>query len=437
MRSSLGCVLLLFSCSVFAVPDIQTWETENGSQVLFVESHQLPMVDLQIIFDAGSARDNDKSGLATLTNHLLAEGAAGKTVDEISQGFESLGAQYSSDVGYDSAAVGFRSLSDPDKLDSAVDNFIAVVSQPDFPEQAFERERKRTLIGIQAKKQSPSAIASEAFYALLYNDHPYAKPSEGTEASLNTLTVTDLQAFHKQHYVAANSTIAIVGDLTRQQAETIAQSLSASLPKGTALAPIPSVEPLTAAKTKFIEHPSGQMHILVGQPGIKRGDPDYFPLYVGNHVLGGGGMVSRLFKDIREQRGLTYSVYSYFNPMREAGPFIAGLPTRADQADEAIAVLQENLNRYIDEGPTEAELTASKKNITGGFPLRIDSNSKILGYLAVIGFYGLPLDYLDHFNQQVEQVTVEQIKDAFARRLNPEVFVTIKVGPKPATEKDS
>ncbi len=417
--------------------EIQTWKTDNGSKVLFVESHQLPMMDLQIIFDAGSARDGNKAGTALMTNALLAEGAAGKNVDDISKAFESLGAQYSSDAGYDSASVGLRSLSDKEKLTSALNTLIDVMSKPEFPEVSFERERKRALIGIQSKKQSPQALASEAFYAALYGDHPYAKPNEGTEESINTLSIDDLKSFHKKHYVAKNAVIAMVGDLTRQQAETIANQLSNSIPAGEAMPAIPEVNALDAAKTEFIEHPSGQMHLLVGQPGVKRGDPDYFTLYVGNHVLGGGGMVSRLFKDIREKRGLTYSVYSYFSPMREAGPFIAGLPTRADQADEALKYLYENIQRYIDDGPTEEELIASKKNITGGFPLRIDSNGKILGYISVIGFYDLPLDYLSTFNQNIEAVTVEQIKDAFKRRLHPDKFVTIKVGPKTSSETES
>ena len=437
MRISLYLILVLTSCFAHANIDIQTWTTDNGSNVLFVESHQLPMLDLQVIFDAGSARDGELSGVALLTNNLLAEGAAGKNVDEISQAFESLGAIYSNDAGYDSASVGLRSLSDPSKLDKAVANLIDVMSQPDFPAAAFEREQKRTLLGIQAKKQSPSAIANEAFFAALYQDHPYAKPNEGTNESVQAITPSDLKQFHQRHYVADGAVIAMVGDITRQQAESIANKLSGSLEKKQAKPDIPPVEDLEQPITRFIEHPSGQMHILIGQPGVKRGDPDYFSLYVGNHILGGSGMVSRLFKEIREKRGLTYSVYSYFSPMREAGPFMAGLPTRADQADEAIALLRDNIQRFIDEGPSEEELIASKKNITGGFPLRIDSNSKILGYISVIGFYDLPLDYLNTFNQNIEAVTVEQIKDAFKRRLNPDKFVTVKVGPKPQPEADN
>ena len=231
--------------------------------------------------------------------------------------------------------------------------------------------------------------------------------------------------------MAKNATIAIVGDLTKAQAKKMVEKLLKELPAGEKPPPIPTVQLLEKAVMVKIDHPSTQTHILVGQTGIKRGDKDYFPLYVGNHVLGGGGMVSRLFAEIREKRGLSYAANSYFSPMREKGTFTASLQTRTDQTEEALAVLQEHLQRFIDNGPTEAELEASKKNITGGFPLRLASNSKIIGYIGMIGFYGLPNDYLETFNASVNAVTVDQIKDAFKRRLSPDKFVTVMVGPRP------
>jgi zinc protease len=222
--------------------------------------------------------------------------------------------------------------------------------------------------------------------------------------------------------------VAIVGAVDRKQAEQIAEDITSELESGEKAAPLPEVQPLAKANKVFIEHPSAQTHILVGQPGVKRGDPDYFPLYVGNHVLGGGGMVSRLFSEIREKRGLSYSAYSYFSPMRYEGPFIAGLQTKTEQVDEALSVLMDNIKSYIKNGPTEDELVASKKNITGGYPLRIDSNGKILNYVVVIGYYKLPLDYLNTFNANVEAVTIDQIKDAFKRRVLPDKLVTVMVG---------
>jgi zinc protease len=261
-----------------------------------------------------------------------------------------------------------------------------------------------------------------------YQSHPYAKPSEGTETSVKAIKRKDIVSFHKKHYTAKNSMIAIVGAVSHELAKQISEDISAAFQDGEKASSIRAVEKLEEPQSIFIEYPSAQTHILVGQPGVKRGDSDYFPLYVGNHILGGGGMVSRLFEEIREKRGLSYSAYSYFSPMLFKGPFTAGLQTKTDQADEALSVLLENIKNYIAQGPTEEELIAAKKNITGGYPLRIDSNSKILNYVVVIGYYKLPLDYLETFNNNVEAVTIESIKDAFKRRLSPDKLVMVKVG---------
>ena len=421
-------LFLSFSFSVQASPDIQHWQTSKGVDVYYVYAPELPMVDIQVVFDAGSSRDGARSGLAMLTNGLLNQGAGGLDADAISQGFESLGAVYGSDTDIDLAAVKLRSLTDPDLLNKALENLERVLTKPDFPEDALERRRSRTLIGIRSKQQSPGSLAADAFMNAVYKTHPYAKPTEGTEDSIKTITRDDIVSFYKQYYVANNAMVAMVGAVDRPQAEQIAEQLVKGLEQGEKAGKLPTVKQLDKANTIFIEHPSAQTHILVGQPGVKRGDPDYFPLYVGNQILGGGSMVSRLFEEVREKRGLSYSAYSYFSPMRFEGPFIAGLQTKTEQVDEALSVLMENINKFIEEGPTEAELAAAKKNITGSYPLRIDSNSKILNYVVVIAYYGLPLDYLDTFNANIEAVTVDQIKDAFKRRVTPDKLITVMVG---------
>lgn len=429
-------ILLSASWSVHASPKIETWKTSKGSEVYYVHAPELAMVDIEIVFDAGGSRNGDLPGLAGLTNGLLSQGAAGLDADAISNGFESLGAVYGSSAGYDSASVQVRSLTDESLLVNAIENLIRVVSKPDFPIEALERRRSRSLIGLKAKQQSPGAIAKDAFMSAVYQSHPYANPNDGTEESISAIKRKDITAFYKKYYVASNAMVAIVGAVNREQAEKMAEELTSVLEQGEKAEPIENVKALDKADTIFIEHPSTQTHILVGQPGLKRGDVDYFPLYVGNHVLGGGGMVSRLFEEVREKRGLSYSAYSYFSPMRFKGPFLAGLQTRSDQVDEALSVLMDNIKGYIETGPTEDELIASKKNITGGYPLRIDSNSKILGYVVVIGYYKLPLDYLDTFNARVEAVTIEQIKDAFKRRLTPDKLITVMVGSSEEEKKE-
>lgn len=421
-------LLLLTNGSVQASPTIETWRTSSGAEVFYVYAPELPMVDMQVVFDAGSSRDGKLLGIAALTNGLLDQGAAGMDADEVSKGFESLGAIFGTNAGYDSASVQLRSLTDEPLLLAALDNFKKVISTPEFPEDAIERLRAQTLIGLQAKKQNPSALARDAFMNAVYQSHPYAQPSLGTEKSVAAINRKDIESFYKQHYVSNNAMVAIVGAVNREKAERIAEDVLSRLEQGQRAKTLASVNALEAANEVFIEHPSAQTHILVGQTGLKRGDPDYFPLYVGNHVLGGGGMVSRLFAEVREKRGLSYSAYSYFSPMRFEGPFIAGLQTKTEQVDEALSVLMENISRYIEIGPTEEELIASKKNITGGSPLRIDSNGKILNYVVAIGYYKLSLDYLETFNANVDAVTINQIKDAFKRRLIPDKLVTVRVG---------
>ena len=419
---------LCFAVSALASPDIEYWTTDKGADVYYVHAPELPMVDIQIVFDAGSTRDADSLGIAMLTNSLLAEGANGEDADTISNGFESLGAIYAADVGYDSASLQLRSLTDAELLTEAIENFKKVISTPDFPNDALERKRSQMLIAIKAKEQSPGAIAKDAFMSAIYQSHPYGKPSEGDEASIKSIKREDIVSFYRKYYTAKNSMIAIVGAIDRKTAEQISEDIVNALQDGKKAVPLSKVNKLDVSKNIFIEYPSVQTHILVGQPGVKRGDADYFPLYVGNHILGGGGMVSRLFEEVREKRGLSYSAYSYFSPMRFKGPFIAGLQTKTDQSDEAISVVLENIKNYIELGPTEEELISAKKNIIGGFPLRVDSNSKILNYVVVVGYYKLPLDYLRTFNSNVEAVTIEHIKDAFKRRLTVDNLVTVKVG---------
>ena len=423
-------LLLLGAQATWPSPAVGHWQTAAGSQVFFVESHELPMVDLRLLFDAGTVREPaGMNGLAVLVNSLLDEGAGGMDATAISFEFERLGAQYGAASGYDYASVSLRSLSDPALLEPALQNLRRVVSDPAFPGKAVERQKQRLLVAIERKRQSPAAIARDAYQAAIYGDHPYALPNDGTLKSVTSLQRRDIVNFHRDWYGARNARLVIVGDLSREQAAELAEELTGDLPQGRALKPFLAMGPAGQGQEIRIEHPSSQVHILLGQPGIRRGDPDYFPLYVGNHILGGGGFVSRLYEEIREKRGLSYGAYSYFSPRRGPGPFIASLQTRADQQEQALQVMQETIGSFIERGPTREELEAAQKNISGGFPLRLDSNSKILGYIAMIGFYGLPLDYLDTFVDEVNAVTVEQVRDAFKRRLQPARFVTVMVGP--------
>lgn len=424
----LALCLLVVTPLASATPEIQQWQTSNGARVYFVAAPELPMVDLRVIFDAAAARDGKLPGLALLTNGLLEEGAGKLNADQIADRFANVGANFSASSHRDMAVANLRSLTQPELLDSAVATLATLLTQPTFPEKALERERKRLLISLQAKKQSPDALADDAFFHAVYGDHPYANDAKGTEASVKRIKRQDLLAHHKRFYVGRNAIVAIVGAVDRQQAEALAERIVGTLPAGEPAPAVAAVAPLNAAQRVKTEFPSSQTHIQMGQPALTRDDPDYFPLYVGNHILGGGGFTSRLTAEIREKRGLSYSTYSYFAPMRQSGPFIMGLQTRNDQAEEALKLLNETLKNFIDNGPTAEELKAAQQNITGGFALSLDSNAKIIDNIAAIGFYNLPLDYLDSYTAKVDAVTVEQIRDAFKRRLQPESMVTVMVG---------
>lgn len=424
----LAIALMFWTAWAQATPQIQNWVAKNGSRVYFVATEGLPLLDIRVVFDAGSARDGAQFGLATLTSGLLDTGAGKWDADAIAQRLEGVGARLATGASRDAAWLSLRSLTQPKLLDTALETARAILVEPTFNQADFEREKKRMLLALKQREESPADLAGIAFFEAVYGNHPYAHPKEGTIGTVEKLSREDLRNFYKKYYVAKNAIIVIVGAIDRAQAETVAGNLLRGLPAGEAVPALPPVAQPASANTIRKSFPSEQTHVFSGIPGMKVDDSDYFPLYVGNHILGGSGLVSKISEEVREKRGLSYSAYSYFYPFREAGPFMMGLQTKNDQSEEAVRVMQNTLRDFIAQGPTEKELEASKKNITGGFPMRLDSNHKLIEQVAFIGFYGLPLDYLDTFTKKVEAVTAEDIKKAFQARINPDRLQTILVG---------
>ncbi len=429
MRTSIiSLFLIFFSHSIFAAAKIEQWHTSLGSPVYFVQTTGLPMVDIRVVFDAGSARDGAQQGIAALSSALLDTGAGEWNADIIAQRFESVGAQFGSGVDRDKSWLSLRSLNDKKLLDKALNTLKVILTEPAFNEADFQREKNRTLAALKHREESPGALASIEFFKTLYGNHPYGHPSRGITETVSEFTVKDVRAFYKQYYVAKNARIIIVGDFSQQQARQTAESLVEKLALGEKPKQIAEVAATEKGMRKHISFPSTQTHVLAGLIGMHRKDDDYMDLYVGNHILGGSGLVSQLFAEVRDKRGLAYSAYSYFSPMFRKGPFTMGLQTRNDQTDDAVEVMHNTLKNFVLNGPTDAELIAAKKNITGGFALRFDTNSKLTSYVAMIAFYQLPLDYLETFQQRVEAVSVDSIKDAFKRRVTPESIHTITVG---------
>lgn len=431
MRIKLLFMTVIFSMAstqAIALVPIKHWQTSQGGQVYFVASPGLPMVDIRMIFDAGSARDGEHGGIASLTSSLLETGAGQWDADQLAQVFDALGAQYSYTTTRDYSWLGLRSLTQANLLAPAVTTFQKIISQPRFLPDEFQRIKQQRLITLKQQQEKPGFIAKKAFYQSIYGDHPYAHLEIGDTKSITGIQIENIKQFYEQYYVSKNAVLAIVGDLTEQQARDIAETLFKLIKPGVKAKELPKVRMPKKGKTQSIAFPSTQTHILAGLPVLKRKDVDYFPLYVGNHILGGSGLVSILFGEIREKRGLAYSAYSYFSPLAQAGPFTMGLQTQNKQSKIALNVLLQTLNEFISKGPTSEELIAAQKNLTGGFVLRFDNNRKLLNYVAMIAFYQLPLNYLDTFPSKVSQVTTEQIQSAFQRRINTDLLQIIRVG---------
>ena len=422
----LALCLSLLAGPAAAAADIQQWTLPSGARVSFVQTHALPMVDIQVDFPAGSAyAPADRAGLAGVVAGLLDAGTPELDENALADRFADIGAQFGTGAETDRASVNLRVLSSAREREAGVALMAEVLRAPQFPEPVLERERARAIAGLKEAETQPGYLAERTFMHEIYGDHPYAAAAD--EASLKAITREDLVRFHQRHYVAPAAHVAIVGDLSRAEADRIARALTDGLPRQDFAADLPTPA-LPKAHMVRVPNPSAQAHIAIGMPGLRRDDPDYYALVAGNYVLGGGGFVSRLMHEVREKRGFAYSVYSYFEPQRVAGPFRIGLQTRGQQTDAAIEVVRQTLDAFIAQGPTEEELAAAKANIVNGFGLRIDSNAKLLGYVAVIGFYDLPRDWLSAYPKAVSALSVEQVRDAFQRRVREDNLVTVIVG---------
>ncbi|WP_028605488.1 M16 family metallopeptidase [Ottowia thiooxydans] len=427
-----------FLAPAFAAIPIQNWALPNGAQVFLVESPSIPMVDVRIDFDAGSRRDTPtQAGLADVTALIAGKGVRASggepALDEnqLGEAWADLGASFGGGTSSDRMSFRLRTLTEPDLLKKAVHLAARELGEPAWPEDIWARERERITASLKEALTRPGTIAGQAYSKAVYGTHPY-----GYQATPETLAAISLENMRERYaagILPCRAKVTVVGAVTRPQAELLVTQLLERLPATPgaacpALPAVPEVAPLAAPIEQRIAFQSAQAQVLIGQPGYKRDDPDFFPLLVGNYILGGGGFVSRLTTEVREKRGLSYSVGSYFSPALHAGAFTLTLQTRPDQANEAVRVSKQVLADFIAKGPTEAELKGAKNFLQGGFALRIDSNAKLLDTVSDIAWNGLPLNYLDTWVDRVGQVSVADIKAAFARKLQPEKMVTVVVG---------
>lgn len=428
------CIFSIF-CLLFSLPSIaatvlplQHEITSNGATFIFVKTSGVPILDIALAFDAGSSRDGNLLGLANFTSDMLNEGASNLTADDIAVGFDQIGAQFNAKTDRDMTIVSLRTLTKAELKQKAIDLFTKVITKPTFNRDSFKREQRNILNAIASQQESSSTVASLATLKAVYRNYPYGHAVIGTNDSVQSLTPQDLMEFHHRYYTAKNAIVTIVGDISKDEALSIAESITSALPTGKVLDALP--EPaLPEAKILNIPFSGTQSQIRFADLGISQQDPDYFPIMVGNTTLGGDSTsISRLYNTVREKFGLSYSVGSYFLPLQNKGPFIIALETRNEKSAEAIKITQQVLTDFLQHGPSAKELTEAKQYITGNFPLTFATNQDILLNLIKIGFYHLPWDYLDTYNSHVNQVQLAQVKAAFQRKLHLNNMITVVVG---------
>ena len=421
-------LLLLFVSSAQAKLDIKHWTTPEGAKVFFAQTKGLPILDIQLNFDAAASRDGDQFGLASLTSALLGTATQYHNEEQIINAFEAVGAQFSNSSLKDMSIVSMRTLTRQSILKKSLDIFTEVIAQPSFEQTYLTREKRQTLRAIEAAKQSPASVASLAFDKAVFVDHPYAHAKIGTQETISQISLKDIKHHYQQYYVAKNLTIALVGDISKAQAKQIARQISHGLNIGEKAKVNSIVLPLEQLKNIHIEFPSKQTHLLIGQAGINRSHPDYYPLYLGNHIFGGSGLTSILSDEIREKKGLAYSAYSYFTKMQSNGFFMMRMQTKNSQTEEAKKIAIRTLEYFITQPMAQQQLQDGKDNIIGGFALETASNANILTYLSIIGFYNLPLDYLSGFTDKIKDISAEDIQKSYERLIDMDKLIVLSVG---------
>ena len=426
--------VLLINASQAALP-ISEIKLQSGARLFFIQTRSIPIVDIGIDFMAGSFYDPvNKSGVSDMAASLINKGAkiSGqvRTESQIADSISDRGASVSFSAGAESASLRIRALSRADIVEPLISELADMVAYPTYDASILEREKSREISALKEAQIKPEYMLSKQFKKMLYPHHPFGVSE--TPETIAAITVDDLKRFHRKYYQAATANVLIVGDLDQLRAVEIAERLTAQLPKSNdlpqAIGAVLDESDKNSQREIRLANPSQQAHIRIGMHGVPRNHPDYIPLMVGNYILGGGGFVSRLMTEVREKRGLAYSVSSYFYPSKTTGTFIAGMQTKKDQADQSLAVMRQTIQEFIETGPTEQELKAAKDNLVNGFPLRIDSNRKLLDNLSSIAWNGLPLDMLDHWTQDVQAVTREQVKSVFKKHLDMSRMMTVVVG---------
>jgi zinc protease len=399
----------------------------NGMVLLTSEQRTLPMVSIEMLIHAGSRYDAPKQeGLANLTAKLITEGTKRRTALQLSESLDFLGASLSAGAGEDLASVSLTILKKD--LAAGLELLAEVLSTAVFPQQEIERQKQAVLASIRAKQEQPGEIAEMRFAAAVFPQTPYGRPVEGNEISVKAIPQANLREFYQRHYRPNRSIMAVVGDISHEETIEALDKAFRAWNKGEpplkplVLSAAPKVETIRVSKDLT------QANIVLGQRGIGRGNSDYYAVQVMNYILGGGGFSSRAMDSIRNERGLAYSVYSYFGAEKGRGTFQFIMQTKNETASEAIRIAKEEIRRIREEPVSEAELSEAKDYLTGSFPLRFDTTRRVASFLAQVEYFELGLDYPERYADLIGKITRDDVQRVARAYLEPARLITVIVG---------
>jgi zinc protease len=415
-----------------AAMDIQEVTSPKGITAWLVEDHSVPIVAIRFVFEGGSTQDpSGKEGLANLMTGLFDEGAGPLDSDAFQVKLDDVGAEMNFDAARDGTYGSMRMLAE--QKDGAFDLLRLAVTEPRFDKAPIDRIRSQILSGIIANERDPDTIAKTKWLRAIYGSHPYSRPDEGTRQSIAAITPDDLRAFHKANFARDGLHVAVVGDI---DAETLRKKLDivfGDLPEKQALAPVADVE-MKLGQQLEVDYDQPQTSLQLAYPGVPRNAPDFFAAALMNEILGGGTFTSRLFGEVREKRGLAYSVSSDLVDHQHASALVVTTSTRADRALETLALVRHVVKDMAEQGPTEAELVATKKYMTGAYAINnLDSSSEIASTLVELQVDKLGIDYMQRRAAFIDAVTLDQVKAAAKKLLSAEPAIMV-IGPKPVIE---
>jgi zinc protease len=398
----------------------------NGLVLLVSGETSLPFVTMALLVDSGSWRDpRGQEGLSYLTAKGLLLGTPRRDAAAINEALDFMGISLTASSTRDYTAVTLRVLKKD--LDKGLDLLMEVLTQPIFPEKELQREVEKTLAAIQSEEDQPDEVAEKAFQKELFGTGPYGHPVEGTKESLPRLTRDAVIRFHSSVYHPNHSILSVVGDITAQEVHAKILPRFEKWPKGKIQEEAVVATFAEAQKTLKINRSITQANIILGQAGVRRDNPDYYALTVMNYILGGGGFSSRLMEEIRNKRGLAYSVASFFDYGKYPGSFQIVLQTKNASAREGISLSLQQMERIRKELVSEKEMEGARKYLVGSFPMRFDTQAKLVNFLSQMEYYGLGLDYPEKYPALIQSVTREEVLRVAQKYLHPENHILVVV----------